>query len=49
VLIRRHAGNVTRRGSEKPRRRELTRFAAKHGLSGLELKTHADLARAAAR
>jgi glycosyltransferase involved in cell wall biosynthesis len=48
ALIRRHAGNVTRRGFETPRSRELQRFAAKHGLADLELKTHADLVTAAA-
>jgi glycosyltransferase involved in cell wall biosynthesis len=48
VLIRRHASNVTRRGFETPRSLELARFAAKHGLASLELKTHADLATIAA-
>lgn len=43
VLIRRHTGNVTRPGFETPRALELQRFAAKHGLSALDLKTHADL------
>jgi glycosyltransferase involved in cell wall biosynthesis len=48
VLIRRHASNVTRRGFETPRSRELQRFAAKHGLADLELKTHVDLVTIAA-
>jgi glycosyltransferase involved in cell wall biosynthesis len=45
VAIRVHAGNMSGAGTEAARRDNLARFAAKHGLAGLELKNHLMIAR----